>query len=202
VRTDKHATTRPSPRTLSPVAPLSDRTGAYRPTSIRGVVAAGAQGSSSPYLNAYENVPEAQQRITAYFEFYNYQRLHQTLLTAPRARSSTKRRHLPVRRGVPVPGHRRTRGEDRRDRHDQSAILRMDLGDSQRPVVQGVETASLTAPISLKPAPSPTASAVLWRSARPRPWRPRTNTAPPLASGGKKKNLLELRITSRTWNTV
>src|SRR5208283_5709577 len=33
--------------------------------------------------------------------------------------------------------------------------------------------------ISLRPAPSPTASAVRWRSARPRPWRRRTDTAPP-----------------------
>jgi hypothetical protein len=31
------------------------------------------------YLKAYENVAEARQGITAYFEFYNYQRLHQAL---------------------------------------------------------------------------------------------------------------------------
>jgi len=31
------------------------------------------------YLKAYENVAEARQDITAYFEFYNYQRLHQAL---------------------------------------------------------------------------------------------------------------------------
>ncbi len=44
----------------------------------------------------------------------------------------------------------------------------------------------LDAPISLKPAPSPTASAVPWRSARPRLRRRRTNTAlPPLPGGGK-----------------
>jgi Integrase core domain len=31
------------------------------------------------YLKAYENVAEARQGITAYFEFYNHQRLHQAL---------------------------------------------------------------------------------------------------------------------------
>lgn len=31
------------------------------------------------YLNAYENVWEARERIDAYFEFYNHQRLHQSL---------------------------------------------------------------------------------------------------------------------------
>jgi Integrase core domain len=37
------------------------------------------------YLKAYENVAEARQGITAYFEFYNYQRLHQALAyRAPR----------------------------------------------------------------------------------------------------------------------
>src|SRR3984957_7144826 len=51
------------------------------------------------YLKAYENVAEARQGITAYFEFYHHQRLHQALAYRTRARSSTKRRHLPVRRG-------------------------------------------------------------------------------------------------------
>ena len=31
------------------------------------------------YLKAYENVSQARQGIAAYFEFYNNQRLHQTL---------------------------------------------------------------------------------------------------------------------------
>ncbi len=52
------------------------------------------------YLKAYESVAEARQSIAACFEFYNQQRLHQALAyRAPRARSSTKQRHLPVRRG-------------------------------------------------------------------------------------------------------
>jgi transposase InsO family protein len=51
------------------------------------------------YLKAYENMAEARQGIAAYFEFYNHQRCIRRWLTAPRARSSTKRRDLPVRRG-------------------------------------------------------------------------------------------------------
>jgi hypothetical protein len=51
------------------------------------------------YLKAYENVAEARQGIAAYFEFYNHQRLRQALAYRTRARSSTKRRDLPVRRG-------------------------------------------------------------------------------------------------------
>jgi putative transposase len=31
------------------------------------------------YLNAYESVAQARRRISAYFEFYNHQRLHQAL---------------------------------------------------------------------------------------------------------------------------
>jgi hypothetical protein len=44
----------------------------------------------------------------------------------------------------------------------------------------------LGAPISLRPAPSLTASAVLWRSARAKPRTQRANTAPPPQSGGGK----------------
>ena len=31
------------------------------------------------YLNEYRNVPEAYERLSAYFEFYNERRLHQSL---------------------------------------------------------------------------------------------------------------------------
>ena len=51
------------------------------------------------YLKAYESVAEARQGIAAYFKFYNHQRLHQALAYRTRARSSTKHRDLPVRRG-------------------------------------------------------------------------------------------------------
>ena len=42
------------------------------------------------YLKAYQSVAEARQGIAAYFEFYNYQRLHQALAyRAPRCGHGT-----------------------------------------------------------------------------------------------------------------
>ena len=51
------------------------------------------------YLRAYASVAEARQAIAAYFEFYNNERLHQALITAPPARSSRKRYEISVQRG-------------------------------------------------------------------------------------------------------
>jgi hypothetical protein len=47
------------------------------------------------YLRAYQNVSEARDSIAAYLDFYNCERLHQALITAPRAKSSRKRHTLP-----------------------------------------------------------------------------------------------------------
>ena len=43
------------------------------------------------------------------------------------------------RRRVPLPGHRREGREGGRDRHHQPAVLGMDLGDPQRPTLQGAD---------------------------------------------------------------
>jgi hypothetical protein len=50
---------------------------------------------------------------------------------------------------------------------------------------------SPTAPISLKPAPSPTASGVPWTSARAKLRRLRLNTAPPPGKLKERESLLE-----------
>jgi putative transposase len=45
------------------------------------------------YLNAYESVAQARRGISAYFEFYNHQRLRLSLLAAA-LRSTAQRRTL------------------------------------------------------------------------------------------------------------
>jgi len=52
------------------------------------------------YLKAYQSVAEARQGITAYFAFYNHQRLHQALgYRAPAMWCSRKPSSSPDRRG-------------------------------------------------------------------------------------------------------
>jgi putative transposase len=48
------------------------------------------------YLKAYRSVAEARHAIGAYLDFYNHERLHQALVTAPLAKCSRKRCALPT----------------------------------------------------------------------------------------------------------
>jgi transposase InsO family protein len=60
------------------------------------------------YLKAYQSVAEARRGITAYFEFYNHERLHQALgYRAPRQVFEEAMQFAKLRRG------RKTAGADR-----------------------------------------------------------------------------------------
>jgi putative transposase len=57
------------------------------------------------YLKAYQNVAEARHRIAAYFDFYNHQRLHQTLgYRVPRQVFEEATRFSKLRRGRKTAG--------------------------------------------------------------------------------------------------